>query len=1341
MIKTNFPNEKDGGEQTIENSTVSSRAVQEQIGQIRRGKVMSFIKKAQEEGVGMFENATAGVANMWEGVRDHRRWLIDNGSTASFDTKISKLDTHAETIQEKMQREARRFDELAEKFQGGTMDLRDIERNKRAHLEEYEQRLEKIKQEREKIQAEKEAKEKEIQELKNRINDRITTGINKVKIETNFDYNLEQQGKLKEQIDLGTKSLAENKKVHAELTEKCKVMFGTGWKSVTRKALSTMSLGAIRSTRTEDNALDKLTDKQKSKLSPEEVAAYEKAQKGIEKDMEEKRMSFENLAVEIKAAMERHAVEIERLEANLAKLQAAKDQVDPLVIKGQSRIANWEAKRASYGIEHKIDGLKDDSKEVGEHILVKGFDKAKDGVDSVEKMIGSDLNEFEANIHSPEFLFGKGQSFNFKVSGFETVVQPSQISEALLTIRKETDSKIFDLENTVTKLKSTIDSGAVKKKEEVDDLKKQIDEIKIKIDYLKTTLLDKIPVDENGGIDEKIDQKALLLELCPDVNITSDDKQEVFGNKLETDDEKKTGLESLQAGIAEIDSIPDPVTRLKAYSKTIAFGLDNKLRLSLDQTAIDEIYNSIVNEKMPALFSQISDPKVAVEEGIGAIELLAEAGSSPVSSERMIQSVTEGICKNIENTTSVDEASASFLLFAEKFNSLDSSISSVAYPGRTVSHLLAVNLGEIVVKKIQGEDQDVYSTSKKSAELVSELDLRTNRTLNRGYIARLFVESLDYLEKNSDFIDVESKKREDESIEVKNLANHTNPKFNEYPDALKYIKDKMSQAGFAHGEKEETAKTSKEISDQIDALNQVRDLYGLAEYAALLATENHPDESMKAIDFALVHCQNNFRKLKAVGDIFAEVDGEFYRNKTKEIYDSSLKSVKEAHVSDPYFCLDLIDSLHGIESGEQVDDAVEYTSSLIVSICSRNIPSGLRSLDAFLEKAEYLSATASGTKMQESALKISEDILKNISNSNSTEIVACISLLEKHDLGHVAFETFKNQVDDMSLQEAFSCIKYFGNQDPTQVYGLNPLEDIAKDKYVDKIIKKIVEGSTMVVSDGVEEATFVEVTPKVKNIVILYKELAINGFAENAKDLFENNINLENQQSVVELADLLRAGKVTNPEIEALSDNYAKKAIEMSEGDLEGLTNLMTHWADLNNNMYTEALAKVRKLANGDYTKLMNLAEIMDKHEIDLSLQITLEEAEQIAKQNLESRGFEVDTGFSELENVAAMYEKIKGLDGEGRRLRAEIEKMKNEPMDESSLDEQVFVNGGVGDADFAGMGDLDFTGRSTEGVFPGSAGREDRNSGTSANNSKKKKGGFFSNLFSGFFSLGNDKK
>ena len=91
MIKTNFPNEKDGGEQTIENSTVSSRAVQEQIGQIRRGKVMSFIKKAQEEGVGMFENATAGVANMWEDARDHRRWLIDNGSTAGFDTKISKL--------------------------------------------------------------------------------------------------------------------------------------------------------------------------------------------------------------------------------------------------------------------------------------------------------------------------------------------------------------------------------------------------------------------------------------------------------------------------------------------------------------------------------------------------------------------------------------------------------------------------------------------------------------------------------------------------------------------------------------------------------------------------------------------------------------------------------------------------------------------------------------------------------------------------------------------------------------------------------------------------------------------------------------------------------------------------------------------------------------------------------------------------------------------------------------------------------------------------------------------------------------------------------------------------
>lgn len=1339
MIKANFPNETNTQET---NSVVSSRNVQEQIGQIRRGKVMSFIRRAQEEGVGMIENATAGVANMWEGVRDHRRWLIDNGSTASFDTKISKLDTHAESLQEKMQREARRFDELAEKFEGGTMDLRDIERNKRAHLEEYEQRLEKIKQEREKIQAEKEVKEKEIQELKNRINDRITTGINKVKIETNLDYNLDQQGKLKEQIDKGTKSLAENKKAHAELTEKCKVMFGTGWKGLTRKVMSGASFGVISKTRSEDNALNKLTDKQKSKLSPEEVTAYEKAQKGIEKDMEDKRMSFENLAVEIKAAMERHAVEIDRLEANLEKLQEAKDKVDPLVIKGQKRIANWEARRASYGIEHKIDGLKDDSENVGEHILVKGFDNAKDSVDSVEKMIGTDRDEWETKIHSPEFLFSKGSNFNFKVSGFETAVQPSQITEALLTIRKETDSKIFDLENTITKLKSTIDSGTVKKKDEVDDVKKQIERAGEMIADLRISLLNRIPVDENGQIDKKIDQKALLLELCPNVNITSDEKEKVFGNKLETDDEKKAGLETLQAGIAEIDAIPDPITRLKAYSKTIAFGLDNSLESDLDKSALDAIYNSIVNEKIPALFLQINDPKIAVEEGISAIEMLSESIlTSPDSSKvEVLQSITEGISKNIRDTQDLTVAYDSFLLFAEKFGGLDDATASAANRAGSMNSLFTDNLARSVVYRIKN-GLDVYSASRKIADMAFELNAKTGGKIDESLIRVMFNKAIDHLEKEAKSADVAENKREGESVEVRNLTSHTDPNFNEYPDAFKYIKDRMSEAGIAHGEAIGTEKTSQEISDKIDTLNQAQDLYGLAEYAASLAEENHPDESMKAIDLALVHCQNDFRKLKAVGDIFAEVDSEFYRNKTKEIYDSSLKSVKEARVSDPYFCLDLIDSLHGIESGEQVDEAVEYTSSLIVSICSRNIPGGLRSLDAFLEKTEYLSTTASGTKMQESALKISEDILKNIPNANSTEIVACISLLEKHDLGHVAFETFTNQVDGMSLKEAFSCIKYFGNQDPTQAYGLNLLEDVAKDKYVDKIIKKIVEGSTVVVSDGVEEATFVEVAPKVKNIVILYKELANNGFSENAKDLFENNIDLENQESVVELADLLRAGKVTSPEIETLSNDFAKKAIEMSGDDLEGLTNLMTHWADLDNNMYMDALAKVRKLANGDYAKLMNLAEIMDKHEIDLGLQITLEEAEQIAKQNLDSRGFEVDTGFTELEKVAEMYEKIKGLDGEGRRLRAEIEEMQNEPLNEGSLDEQVFTNTGAGDTDFAGMGDMDFTGRSTEGRFPGSTGREDKNSGMSANNSKKKKGGFFSNLFSGFFGSGNGKK
>jgi hypothetical protein len=592
MIKANFPNEKDGGQATVENRVSSSADVRKQIGEIRRGKVMSFIKKAQEEGVGVFENTIAGITNMREGMRDHGRWLMNHGSIAGFDSKIAKLDTHTQTLQEKMQREARRFDELAEKFKGGEMNLMDIERNKRAHLQEFEERLDKVKQEREKIQEQKKVKEKEIQELKNRINDRITTGINKVKIETNFDFNVTKQGELKKEIDTGTKLLAENKKAHAELSEKCKIMFGDGWRDSVRKFMSSVTGGLVSETRDETNALDKLSNEEEAALTSEQVLAVHKAKKDIKKDMEDRRMSFENLAVEMRSAMELHAKEIERLETNLEKLKVTKNTIDAQVIKGESRIKNWEARRASYGIEHKIDGLKDDSKEVGEHVLVESFKDAKESVDSVEKMIGTDRTEWEAKMHSPEFLFSKGSNFNFKVSGFETVVQPSQITEALLTIHKETDSKIFDLENTITKLKSTIDSGTVKKKDEVDGVKKQIKRAGEMIADLRISLLNRIPVDENGQIDKKIDQKALLLELCPNVNITSDDKKEVFGNELNTPEEKKAGLETLQTAIAEIDAMPDPVTRLKMYAKIS--GLEGEARRL--NAEIEEMKNMPLNE-------------------------------------------------------------------------------------------------------------------------------------------------------------------------------------------------------------------------------------------------------------------------------------------------------------------------------------------------------------------------------------------------------------------------------------------------------------------------------------------------------------------------------------------------------------------------------------------------------------------------------------------------------------------------------------------------------------------------------------------------------------------------
>ena len=146
---------------------------------------------------------------------------------------------------------------------------------------------------------------------------------------------------------------------------------------------------------------------------------------------------------------------------------------------------------------------------------------------------------------------------------------------------------------------------------------------------------------------------------------------------------------------------------------------------------------------------------------------------------------------------------------------------------------------------------------------------------------------------------------------------------------------------------------------------------------------------------------------------------------------------------------------------------------------------------------------------------------------------------------------------------------------------------------------------------------------------------------------------------------------ISSGEIQGLVDIYAKKAIEMSSDDFETTLGLMTHWADLDNNIYVEALASTRTLANGTFEKLVKLAETMNEHDIGLGLVQTVEEAEQAAKVLLEKEST-AEEGLEKLSQVADLYDEIK-LPNEGARLREDVTNMTEQMyQDQDGGDEQV---------------------------------------------------------------------
>lgn len=1006
---------------------------------------------------------------------------------------------------------------------------------------------------------------------------------------------------------------------------------------------------------------------EKKSLTPEQKAEIKKAKDDMKKMMDEERRSLSNVAFETREAMDRHKEEIERLERNLTKLKAAKEPVDTQVVKAESRINKWEAQRKSFRIEDKVDGLADQP--VGDHTKVEQFKDVNEAGKESRKLLDARVALFETKIKLPEALFDQSTVFNSKINGFDKFITAEEISNTLLSVRKEVDEVIFDLETYLHQMKATLADGKFSKKEEL-QLYTEAAKIEEKIEQLKTSILDKIPANSNGEIDSDVDQKAVLVELCPSIAVVSNNTSEVFGSELKTDEEKAEGLETLKAALAEIDALPEPFDRLRAYSKTIAFGLDNELSKNLDKTEIEALFSAIANEKIPALFEEISGPEVAAEEGVKALEILS-IGRNPYLATETMQAITKCITEKINDARDADSAYKSLVVFTEEFCQLsDNAI--IASCGGSVDLLIATGLTDGVIKKVI-DAESAPDASGKIADLAMVFAQRSNQRIVSSHPKRLFDLALSHLETvNIEDIQDNNSKEESDIVSVRPVSEH--PITNEYQDTLRYIRDRMSELGLAHGETAGSEKTKDEMSARIEQLSQSQDRYGLALYATQLAQENHPDEAIKAIDLAQLYCFGDAKHLQLIADTFAGVKDEFYRNKTKEIYDSVIEAMRIASFMPAVAYIDLMKSLGQIDSNDQAVEVAEYVVDKISDTNKMSANGCLSCLSEFIKVSDHFVDEFANKSLFDLSLKISKNLYQKFSQDKDdrSKIVSLIGVMEKHDHVESAFELFADQIDGSPSNEAFDFIHYFRSvknfESPFDIDG--EISEEPRNKYIDKIINKVVSESTVAVSVGMPEATLAEVSPIVPNLVALYRELTLNGFNNNAESLFEKNIDLENQENLIGLVDML-SQDISSGEIQGLVDIYAKKAIEMSSDDFETTLGLMTHWADLDNNIYVEALASTRTLANGTFEKLVKLAETMNEHDIGLGLVQTVEEAEQAAKVLLEKEST-AEEGLEKLSQVADLYDEIK-LPNEGARLREDVTNMTEQMyQDQDGGDEQV---------------------------------------------------------------------
>ena len=228
-------------------------------GELWKHRASSVLERTSDVAIGVWENTKRNLSET--GVAQKLRWkLLNHGTTYAFDAQIEHLKVKAAAVEDKKQREARKFDELKARFEAGAID---IERNKAEHLADFDESLKKIEERNQEIQEKKKEHERKVQELKDGVNNRITGRIREVQEKYNLQFNKEKQVELKNCIVTSESQLKTAKERHDELEAQIKVLFGTGIMGWIRKKTGAKSESVLEATVLSDEEMKALSDEEK----------------------------------------------------------------------------------------------------------------------------------------------------------------------------------------------------------------------------------------------------------------------------------------------------------------------------------------------------------------------------------------------------------------------------------------------------------------------------------------------------------------------------------------------------------------------------------------------------------------------------------------------------------------------------------------------------------------------------------------------------------------------------------------------------------------------------------------------------------------------------------------------------------------------------------------------------------------------------------------------------------------------------------------------------------------------------------------------------------------------